>query len=150
MTRSLLLLAVLVVPGVAAPVPKALKRPPALTITLAADDRDHRSGDGIRVTVTNHTTADLRWTYTTIPLAAFEVRAADESGREVEIAHPRTTHSPFSRGMPCRVASGDSLNMRFGLSQCFPTGGRPGGPLRLTVAFTHGGRTYLSEPLEVK
>lgn len=134
----------------AAPVPKSVKRSPAVTITLTPDDRDHRPGEGVCVTVTNHSADDLRWTYTTVPLAAFEVRVTDDTGQELDVAHPSARHSPFARAMPCRVAAGESLNMRFGVDQCFPQAGRPPGPLKVTVTFEHGGRTYTSEPLEVK
>jgi hypothetical protein len=143
-----LVVGVLGVSASAAPVPKGLKKvsPVVLAVSRDADD-----ADALRVTLTNNTAADISWQSTTIPLAAFPVHIADGKGHPLDSVHPCVVCSPFSPpGKAYTVKPGESYVMRFGLTNCFPNGKRPAGTLAVTVAFTHAGETYRSQPLEVK
>jgi hypothetical protein len=134
------------VAAVAAPVPK-VKKPP-VTLELVADDA---KPDLVYLFVTNNTDSPVTWKTTTIPLAAFDIQIADAKGKKLDTTHPSALHSPFAPpGREYAVKPGESYAMPFSVENCFPNGERPAGKLRLTATFKHDGKTYQSEPLEVK
>lgn len=150
MLRRCVLFSLVLVAGLAtaAPVPKSIKPPPAIRLTLSADDG---SPDKVCLTVANHTADAVSWQSSTIPLARFGIGIDDEKGKPLNVIHPCSLCSPLSfPGREYTVQPAEKFEMRFSLSGCFENGNRPTGKLTVTVAFTYGDRTYLSEPLEVK
>lgn len=137
-----------VMPAGAAPVPKSFKRSNPVTLTLWQYEN---SSDAFTLTVSNHTDSPISWRTTTISLAAFKLELKDEKGEVVPTVPPGFLHSPSAPpGKETVVEAGKGYFMSFRLSHLLNDHPRPDGKLTLTATFEHGGRTYQSDPLEVK